>query len=451
MDASTLKWSRFDELKGDGNPIVGVTGTPTMIQGTFGNQGNFEMLVPEGNRLVHYFRDNDAPGFPWHQGADVVAFPKLGSPKSTVMGASLLRSSFGPGNLEAVVWVHSTSETAVVGGGGGATPTDQLLHFFMDSSTLKWSRFDELKVDGNPIVGVTGTPTMIQGTFGNQGNFEMLVPEGNRLVHYFRDNDAPGFPWHQGADVVAFPKLGSPKSTVMGASLLRSSFGPGNLEAVVWVHSTSETAVVGGGGGATPTDQLLHFFMDSSTLKWSRFDELKVDGNPIVGVTGTPTMIQGTFGNQGNFEMLVPEGNRLVHYFRDNDAPGFPWHQGADVVAFPKLGSPKSTVMGASLLRSSFGPGNLEAVVWVHSTSETAVVGGGGGATPTDQLLHFFMDSSTLKWSRFDELKVDGNPIVGVTGTPTMIQGTFGNQGNFEMLVPEGNRLVHYFRDNDAP
>jgi hypothetical protein len=35
----------------------------------------------------------------------------------------------------------------------------------------------------------------LQGNWGNQGNFELLVPQGDVINHYFRNNDDVQFPW----------------------------------------------------------------------------------------------------------------------------------------------------------------------------------------------------------------------------------------------------------------
>jgi hypothetical protein len=43
------------------------------------------------------------------------------------------------------------------------------------------------------VSNVTGDPVMIQGDWGGHGNFELLVPQGNVIGEYFRDNDDPRF------------------------------------------------------------------------------------------------------------------------------------------------------------------------------------------------------------------------------------------------------------------
>jgi len=75
---------------------------------------------------------------------------------------------------------------------------------------------------------------MIEGSFransSNPGNFEALVREGSAIVHYWRDNSAPGLPWHRGVTV---------SSAATGtASLIEGQFRanasrPGTFEALI--------------------------------------------------------------------------------------------------------------------------------------------------------------------------------------------------------------------------
>ena len=74
-------------------------------------------------------------------------------------------------------------------------PTSQTLAHVVRGSG-GWSSPAPILVNGQRIEGVTGDPAFIQSTFGSKGNFEVLVPMGNRLLHFFRDNDAHGYPWH---------------------------------------------------------------------------------------------------------------------------------------------------------------------------------------------------------------------------------------------------------------
>lgn len=124
-----------------------------------------------------------------------------------------------------------------------------------------------------------------QSTTGKNGNFEIVVPESGHLAHYWRDNDAPGFPWHQGDDVVSYgviPGVGS--ATVNGATLLESV--QGFLWVVAWVHQTSQEVVLGGGPRAGSADILVSSWWNHRTHKWSDPQQIVADGKLVVGVTG---------------------------------------------------------------------------------------------------------------------------------------------------------------------
>jgi hypothetical protein len=269
-----------------------------LIQSTFGSQGNFELVVPRPGGLSHFWRDNNASPFPWHGPTN------FGS--GNVTGTCLIQSNFGPGNLETV---------AVVG--------NQLVHYWRENhSPFPWHG------PSAPFAtGITGNPTLIQSSFGTRGNFEVVVAHvGGGLSHYWRDNDTPGFPWHGPTN------FGS--GNLRGVSLIQSNFGPGNLEVVA----------------LTASGQLVHYWRENhSPFTWHG------PSAPFAsGVTGNPSLIQSSFGKQGNFEVVVPRvPGGLAHFWRDNDTPGFPWHGPT-----PLPGGGGANMV--SLIQSNFGPGNLE-------------------------------------------------------------------------------------------
>src|SRR5262249_33214072 len=132
----------------------------------------------------------------------------------------------------------------------------------------------------------------IQSNFGRQGNFELVVPLGKRLAHYFRDNDAPGLPWH--GPFIVFDSTfhqhpGDPEPVPFSptaVSLLQSNFvTPGNLELIVRLSPT------------LGEDYLVFFFRDRAG--WHGPLNIIADGQPITGVTGNPALIQSNFGQQG--------------------------------------------------------------------------------------------------------------------------------------------------------
>jgi hypothetical protein len=200
-----------------------------------------------------------------------------------------------------------------------------------------------MSADSRSIRGASGTPVLLQSRNGHQGNFELLVPlASGGLAHFFRDNDAPGVPWHGPAVVL------DPGTHYLDVSMIQSSFGDGhNLEVV-----------------ATGTANLTFFFREQN-FQWHGPFSLAPDGPLADGGLfpggGNLALIQGAFGSAGNFELVGIEATlsgpgRIWHAFRDNDRPDMPWHY--------------TTTIGSSgleaaitMIESNFGsPGHLEVV-----------------------------------------------------------------------------------------
>jgi len=194
-----------------------------------------------------------------------------------------------------------------------------------------------------------GNPCMIQSKFNadlGHGNFELLVPlAGGGLGAYFRENNTPGLPWETSAI------FGQSAGLVDAVSMIQSNFGdPGNLEVV-----------------ARTGDKLQFFFRDSGPLfQWSPPFEMSADNRPIRGAIGTPTLLQSRNGHQGNFELLVPlASGGLAHFFRDNDDPNLPWH-GPTIVL-----DPRTQYLDATMIQSSFGDGHDLEVIGTGTSSLT--------------------------------------------------------------------------------
>ena len=265
------------------------TGPACLIQSTFGawptQPGNFEALVQEGNNIVHYYRDNSVAGFPWMR--TVVVSSAATGP------ASLIQSTFGagpnqPGNFEALV-----------------QEGNNIVHYYRDNSAsgFPWMRTAVVSS------ATTGPACLIQSTFGagpNQpGNFEALVQEGNNIVHYYRNNSAPGFPWIRTA-VVSSAATGP--ACLIQSTFGAGIFGDGNFEALVQEGSN-----------------IVHYYRNNSApgFPWMRTVDVSS------AATGPACLIQGSFrpdpSQPGNFEALIQEGTNIVHYYRNNTAAGFPW------------------------------------------------------------------------------------------------------------------------------
>jgi hypothetical protein len=186
-----------------------------------------------------------------------------------------------------------------------------------------------LPEDGAPgLAGAsTGTPSLIQGTFGARGNFELVSPSADGgLMHYWRNDDVPQLPWSGPA------YFGQELGRVEGLSLIQGDYGnPGNLELV-----------------ATAGGRLYHLFRGPQG--W---------GGPQLigqGVAPNPSLIQSAFGSRGNFELAVPSASGGIDfYWRDNDSPSLPWRGPY------RLGEQLGRVEGLSLIQGNYGnPGNLE-------------------------------------------------------------------------------------------
>jgi hypothetical protein len=342
-------------------PLVAGAHSGWLIQSRFGSWGNYELVVPMGDHLAHYWRDNDAVGYPWH-GPTVIPGPYHGPEGKNrfalpiqFTAASLLQSSIGPGNLDVVSVAHITNGDS------------HLVFYGRDASG--WHGPATLDADGQPVTGVTGAPAFIQSTYGAVGNYELVVPMGDHLAHYWRDNDAVGHPWH-GPILIQGPYHGplgknrfAPPSQFTAASLLQSTIGPGNLDVVSVANTT------------TGDSHLVFYGRDASG--WHGPANLIADGQPVTGVTGAPAFIQGTYGAVGNYELVVPMGDHLAHYWRDNNAPGYPWH-GPIVIPGPYHGTEGKNgfalpvqFLGASLIESNLADGRLEVAAVARSSSGT--------------------------------------------------------------------------------
>jgi len=294
------------------------------------------------------------------------------------------------GNLEAIVRVAPPS----------AREPDRLDFWYLDASTFRWQGPFPLIADGQPVTGVTGEPVFIQSTFGNRGNFELFVPQGNVIRHYYRDNDDPNLAWHLAGDNFGYycPKF-SACATPVSLTLIQSNFlGDG-------VHGNFEAVVRVFGPGATQPDRLDFWYLDVSSWKWHGPYPLSADGVPLSGVTGDPVMIQGTWDNRGNYELLVPQENMIRHYYRDNDSSSPAWHfrgEGFGYVCPPQMLCP--TPRSLTFIQGNFlvdgAHGNLEAIVRVSPV----------GGQP-DYLDAWYFDSRTKRWAPAGTIVADGKTI----------------------------------------
>jgi hypothetical protein len=280
--------------------------------GTPAKPGNFEALVLESNNIVHYWRDNTSSSG-WHKTA-VVSSQATGD-------ACLIQSTYVgkpgmPANFEAVILEGSN-----------------LVHYYRDNSNGNvWHKTDVITSKA------TGAGALIQSNYidkpGAPGNFEVVVPEGTDLVHYWRDN-SNGNVWKKGGVVMS--------SCTGPAAFIQGNYGSphGNFELVV-----------------NEGLNLVHYYRDNSgSKKWSR--TVVISSKSLMN--GPGALIQGSYGSpHGNFELLVfEEGYNLVHFWRNNTGSTQSWTR--TVVITGNANGP------GTLIQSTYGtpanPGNLEVLV----------------------------------------------------------------------------------------
>jgi hypothetical protein len=249
-----------------------------------------------------------------------------------------------------------------------------------------------------------GNRNFIETDWGSPGNFELLVPHGHVIREYFRDNDAQGVPWHFSREFGYPPQAGTQSPSPRSITFIQSNFSSdgshGNFEAIVRVAPANPNN----------PDYLDFWWFESGTTQWHGPFPLTADGQPVTGVTGDPVFIQTDWGSQGNFELLVPHGHVIREYFRDNDAPGVPWHFSREFGYPPQAGaqgpSPRSIIFIQSNFSGDGSHGNFEAIVRVAPAN----------ASDPDYLDFWWFESGTTQWHGPAPLIADGQPVNGVTG-----------------------------------
>ena len=290
-----------------------ISGTPSFLQSTYGQMGNFELVVPlASGGLAYYWRDNDDNRLLWHGPV------KFGIGAGQLDGVSLIQGNFGEmGNLE----------LAATDFGG-----HHLMHFWRDSGPDPFWYGPSLISEESLVPLFSGGPSMIWSNSGCRGNFDLVVPLAQGGFSYYRrNNDDTSLPWYG-------PLNFAEKAGIFEAvTLIQSNFGdPGNLEIVA------------------RSGDSLEFF-------WGEYEQDMIWHGPetiATGVAGTPSMIQSSFGDKGNFELVVPSASGgLAYYWRDNDDTHLHWY--GPLIFGMSIGK----VDGVSLIQSNFGdPGHLELV-----------------------------------------------------------------------------------------
>ena len=314
-----------------------------MVHGNWGTNGDFEMVVPDPTptRLVHCFRANDAIPPAWHTIAafgHVASGGQLGT--ATYLGATLIQSNFGVPNLGKL---HAAAVLRRVIA-PFETVTTQILHYAMDDATGVWALSE--RVDRNGEAEAQGSAAIIQGRFGNRGNFELVVPTaGGGIARYSRFNDQVAPAWELQESFAS--GVG-----VNAVSLVQSNYDRGDLWVVARIGNR-----LGLFRGRVPNPP-----GGGETIIWEGPEYF------FEGATGMPGFIQSRYGLRGDFEVVTPtEGGGLAHMSRRNDESSPVW-----VERF-RFGA-GATFSQASLFQSHAGDpglGNLEVAARMVSSTRT--------------------------------------------------------------------------------
>jgi Tc toxin complex TcA C-terminal TcB-binding domain len=333
-----------------------------MIKGL--NRGGIPSLLNLSNQSLGnpYLHSRWKPGYVLSTASDAPACIMEGSfGKNPAIGR--------PGNFEAVI-----------------LEGNNLQHYWHDSSnaTKPWVKAQVI------TAGATGAGCIIQ----RQGStrLDVVVLEGGGLLHYANDNPYAGQNW--------VPQTVVSNQASAPGCVFESSYK--TLEALVLEGSL-----------------LVHYRLDQAAGAWVKQGEFITDR-----ATGAGCMIQSSFkaGTHGNFEVVVQEGNQLVHYWKDN-AKG-EWHR-AGVIT--DAATDAGWIIQSRIFDGAHG--NFEVV-----------------ARESSQLVHYWKDNSDLgsPWRRGQVI------TTRASASGCIMHGAFGVIGNFEVVVPENGRLVHYWNVNEG-
>jgi hypothetical protein len=142
----------------------------TLVQTTYGQNGNLELVcVLTNGQMQHFWRDDDH-GFVWHAGETFGS--GLASPPCMIQGQYGMATESGNGNFELCV----------------ALPNGTVQHWWRNNAgNGAWAMSATFAHDVQTVV------SLVEGSFGFNLEVIVLRRDGN-LQHYWRD----GASWHEG-------------------------------------------------------------------------------------------------------------------------------------------------------------------------------------------------------------------------------------------------------------
>ena len=300
-----------------------------LVQGSGGQRGNFEVVVPRvGGGFWHFWRNNDVPTHPWH-GPDMA----MGS-EDDVSAVMVIEDSLRPGELVSVRREGNRLRCAARG------------HVNVHGVIRpRWGASDELP--GGAVAA--GAPGFVQSV-GIHGNFEVVAPFATgTLAHWWRDNGIAARPWHG--------PTGFGDGTFSAAALIQNDNG--HLEAIAvqgshLVHFWRDQGHTWHGptaiGGGTVSGQPGFIQADDGTFQvvaplaagglghWSRSTNGRWTGPTAFGTGAVRAvgLIQSNFG-AGNLELVGLLDHGLDHYVAEPAGGGWPWQGPTEAWRQPSL------------------------------------------------------------------------------------------------------------------
>jgi hypothetical protein len=298
----------------------------------------------------------------------------------------------------------------------------QLCHYYKEGNE------DGRNPDVNWIEGqcfgnnITSAPGFIQSNFGTddggKGNFEVVVVEdSNKLCHYYRSHK------HYPDKVGKFQQSECFETTnnsfPTAPALIQSTFGTrGSFEVVVQLD-----------------DQFCHYYRINDRRKGVdgfRWDKSECKGDNI---TSAPALIQSTFGTGDikNFEVVVQQGDKLSHWFRDNDMQGFPWYERED--EFVTSNPINIDEAGVTLIQQDIDV---------------------NGSTQRDFIVAGVQNGKLCTWKRNNEIDKEDwkfrcefpdHELERISGRPALLGNKIGNENGLELIIFRKNPdlpLQHY-------
>jgi hypothetical protein len=274
-DQHPFLWTKAETIPS--NDAVGV-GWPAATETTYNR--NLEVVyATTQQRLNHWWLNRSTGG--WNDGG-------VFGPTNVIGAPGFIQSNYGqsssPGNFEVVV----------------LNSYQQLEHWFRNNSnpTPSWQK----SATFGSGVAFSGA-ALVQSHYGTQGNFELVcVLSSGEMQHWFRNNDAAGFPW---APTTTFgSNIKSPPCMIEGMYGATSEYALGNFE----------LCVASGGN-------LQHWYRDNVGDGQWHGPTTFGDGHE----TSVIALIESSFGF--NLEVIAGrDDGKVQHYWRDSSS--LEWHAG---------------------------------------------------------------------------------------------------------------------------